>query len=69
VPHLVQVSVMISEENEDPILVENTNGSYVAMFDPLDGSSNIDVNISIGTFQASAATYTARYNLWNSAQE
>jgi fructose-1,6-bisphosphatase I len=60
---------MISEENEDPILVENTNGSYVAMFDPLDGSSNIDVNISIGTFQASAAIHTARYNLWNSAQE
>lgn len=40
---------MVSEENEDPILVENSNGNYIAVFDPLDGSSNIDVNISIGT--------------------
>lgn len=39
---------MVSEENEDPITVENSNGNYVAVFDPLDGSSNIDVNISIG---------------------
>lgn len=46
--HELQVQVMVSEENEDPITVENSNGNYVAVFDPLDGSSNIDVNISIG---------------------
>ena len=39
----------ISEENTDPILVEDPSGKYVAVFDPLDGSSNIDANISIGT--------------------
>ena len=40
---------MASEENEDLIHVESKDGNYVAVFDPLDGSSNIDVNISIGT--------------------
>ena len=41
-----------SEENEDflPIVTElNSNAKYVVMIDPLDGSSNIDVNVSIGT--------------------
>jgi fructose-1,6-bisphosphatase I len=44
-----KVSLMASEENEEPIVVEDSKGQYVAVFDPLDGSSNIDVNISIGT--------------------
>jgi len=45
------VCVMASEENEDiiPIPPSYPHGKYVLMFDPLDGSSNIDVNISIGT--------------------
>ncbi len=45
------VCVMASEENEDiiPIPAQYPQGKYVLMFDPLDGSSNIDVNISIGT--------------------
>jgi fructose-1,6-bisphosphatase I len=45
------VCVMASEENEDviPIPPGYPHGKYVLMFDPLDGSSNIDVNISIGT--------------------
>ncbi len=45
------VCVMASEENEDIINIplEYPKGKYVLMFDPLDGSSNIDVNISIGT--------------------
>jgi len=45
------VCVMASEENEDviPIPPQYPYGKYVLMFDPLDGSSNIDVNISIGT--------------------
>jgi fructose-1,6-bisphosphatase I len=41
-----------SEENEDFVAFENPKskeGSYVVLFDPLDGSSNIDVNVSIGT--------------------
>eukprot|EP01103_Thecamoeba_quadrilineata_P002713 TRINITY_DN12618_c0_g1_i1.p1 TRINITY_DN12618_c0_g1~~TRINITY_DN12618_c0_g1_i1.p1 ORF type:complete len:335 (-),score=57.86 TRINITY_DN12618_c0_g1_i1:66-1070(-) len=43
-----KVSVMASEEDTDVIILSN-GGNYVAVFDPLDGSSNIDVNISIGT--------------------
>lgn len=41
-----------SEENEEfiPIpSVESKNAKYVVVFDPLDGSSNIDVNVSVGT--------------------
>ena len=46
-----QVCLMGSEENEDPIPIPTKypKGRYVLMFDPLDGSTNIDVNISIGT--------------------
>jgi fructose-1,6-bisphosphatase I len=38
-----------SEENEDPLPVGKGVGDYLLLFDPLDGSSNIDVNVSIGT--------------------
>ena len=41
-----------SEENEDIILINSEisrNAKYVIAMDPLDGSSNIDVNVSIGT--------------------
>jgi len=46
-----QVCLMASEEVDDPIPIPTQfpRGKYVLMFDPLDGSSNIDVNISIGT--------------------
>jgi fructose-1,6-bisphosphatase I len=41
-----------SEENENIIVIEDEvskNAKYVVALDPLDGSSNIDVNISVGT--------------------
>jgi fructose-1,6-bisphosphatase I len=38
-----------SEEMEDPLPVGKGLGDYLLLFDPLDGSSNIDVNVSIGT--------------------
>ncbi|MEZ4829485.1 MAG: class 1 fructose-bisphosphatase [Bacteroidia bacterium] len=38
-----------SEENEDFIIREGSSGKYIVLMDPLDGSSNIDVNVSIGT--------------------
>ena len=46
-----QVCLMASEEVEAPIPIPTRypRGKYVLMFDPLDGSTNIDVNISIGT--------------------
>src|SRR6476620_255343 len=45
------VAIMASEEDEDPIIVERDrkHGKHVVVFDPLDGSSNIDVNVSVGT--------------------
>lgn len=44
-----RVCVMGSEEDEGIVPVERNPGKYVLLFDPLDGSSNIDVNVSIGT--------------------
>jgi fructose-1,6-bisphosphatase I len=44
-----KVALMVSEENPEPIVVENSQGKYCVVFDPLDGSSNIDANVSIGT--------------------
>ena len=45
------VAIIASEENEDAITFDGRDGTgkYVVMFDPLDGSSNIDVNVSVGT--------------------
>jgi fructose-1,6-bisphosphatase len=42
---------MVSEELEEPYAVplEYTRGRYLLVFDPLDGSSNTDVNVSVGT--------------------
>ena len=45
------LAAMASEEMEDifPIPSRFPRGKYLLVFDPLDGSSNIDVNISVGT--------------------
>lgn len=45
------VAVMASEENQEVVVVERDwkHGKYVVVFDPLDGSSNIDVNVNVGT--------------------
>ncbi len=49
--HGGHLCVMASEEEEDIIHIPDrfNIGKYVLLFDPLDGSSNIDANISIGT--------------------
>ncbi|AGH80087.1 fructose-1,6-bisphosphatase [Psychromonas sp. CNPT3] len=43
----------VASEEEDEIIIFNSekghNGKYVVLMDPLDGSSNIDVNVSVGT--------------------
>jgi fructose-1,6-bisphosphatase I len=46
-----RVCALGSEEEDLPVLPPNgyPTGKYVVLFDPLDGSSNIDVNVSIGT--------------------
>lgn len=45
------LAAMASEEMDDIYVVPNRfpKGEYMLLFDPLDGSSNIDVNVSIGT--------------------
>jgi len=44
------VCAITSEESEKPVIIDpESAGNYVFMMDPLDGSSNIDVNVSIGT--------------------
>lgn len=49
--HGGHLCVMASEEHEDILKIpkEYPKGRYVLLFDPLDGSSNIDANVSIGT--------------------
>ena len=45
------IGILASEENEHPLTVhyESERAEYAVIFDPLDGSSNIDVNVSVGT--------------------
>ena len=52
--HTGRLAVMASEEQEDiiPISPKYPVGKYVLLYDPLDGSSNIDYNVSIGTIFA-----------------
>lgn len=44
-----EVCAIISEEVEELILTGINDGKYIVAMDPLDGSSNIDVNVSVGT--------------------
>jgi len=45
------VAALVSEENEEPVVFDRDekSGKYIIVFDPLDGSSNIDVNVNVGT--------------------
>ena len=49
--HTGRLAVMASEEEDEiiPIPEHHPKGRYVLLYDPLDGSSNIDVNVSVGT--------------------
>lgn len=44
-----QVRMIASEELDEPIILKKNVGNYDVFIDPLDGSSNIDTNISVGT--------------------
>lgn len=57
-----------SEEQESYVLIESNAGKkadYVVLFDPLDGSSNIDVNVSIGTIFAVYKRVSSKYDTAN----
>jgi fructose-1,6-bisphosphatase I len=51
VQHTGRVCIMASEEDDHavPVPADKAGGKYVLLYDPLDGSTNIDVNVSIGT--------------------
>eukprot|EP00927_Polykrikos_kofoidii_P000784 TRINITY_DN1029_c0_g2_i1.p1 TRINITY_DN1029_c0_g2~~TRINITY_DN1029_c0_g2_i1.p1 ORF type:complete len:478 (+),score=95.24 TRINITY_DN1029_c0_g2_i1:90-1436(+) len=44
-------ALLVSEEQEEPVNIpeENRHGPFCVAFDPLDGSSNIDCNVSVGS--------------------
>jgi fructose-1,6-bisphosphatase I len=46
-----QLAAMVSEEMAEPYQIPNRypKGEFLLLYDPLDGSSNLDVNISVGT--------------------
>ena len=45
-----KTAVLVSEELDDAIVIEGRlKGRYCVVFDPLDGSSNIDAGVNIGT--------------------
>jgi fructose-1,6-bisphosphatase I len=49
-----QVAAIVSEEDEGPVEFDrggarDSSAEFVVVFDPLDGSSNIDVNVNVGT--------------------
>lgn len=45
-----RTGIIASEEEDTPVAVEDTySGNYIVVFDPLDGSSNIDAGISTGS--------------------
>jgi len=47
------VPIMASEEMENAIIIQDCEEpKYAVVFDPLDGSSNIDANVSVGTILA-----------------
>ena len=52
--HTGRVAAMASEENENflPVPEKYPKGKYILLYDPLDGSSNVDYNVPIGTIFA-----------------
>ncbi len=72
------IGLLASEENEEPIILRrgSPNAKYAVVFDPLDGSSNIEVNVSVGTIfailrspEGAAATDTASWVLQPGCQQ
>jgi fructose-1,6-bisphosphatase I len=46
---LPNVAAIVSEEDDAPVEFDHPGADFVVIFDPLDGSSNIDVNVNVGT--------------------
>lgn len=58
-----KTAVLVSEENEEAIFIEDKyKGKYCVVFDPLDGSSNIDAGVNIGTIFGIWHTVSTKVN-------
>ena len=49
------VAAIVSEEDDKPVVFDRSGATFAVIFDPLDGSSNIDVNVNVGTIFSVAA--------------
>lgn len=60
-----RVLAILSEEENDPIFIDE-QGKYIVSFDPLDGSSNVDANVTIGSIFGiwKACSENAKENLF-----
>lgn len=70
--HSGYIAGMVSEEVDDMIAVEAQHkqyGEYLLLFDPLDGSSNVNVNISVGTIFSILKTESAQPKLADFLQQ
>lgn len=68
--HGISCAGIASEELDDIIVFDDdvsNDSKYVCMYDPLDGSANIDVNVSIGTIFAVFRRLTAKGSPCNNA--
>lgn len=61
--HTGRLCAMASEEHDDILAIppHYDTGKYVLLYDPLDGSSNIDVNVSVGTILRSTVKYPVAF--------
>jgi fructose-1,6-bisphosphatase I len=61
-----RTGVIASEEEATPVAVEETDsGNYIVVFDPLDGSSNIDAGEHVMGWLLSAVFESLLLMLWN----
>ena len=62
------VAALVSEEDEEPVTFNRDaeTGKYIIVFDPLDGSSNIDVNVNVGTIFSVLRACRRSWGRWRS---
>ena len=60
-----KTAVLVSEELDDAIIIEDKyKGRYCVVFDPLDGSSNIDAGVNIGTIFGIYRVVSLFFMIW-----
>ena len=59
-----QIRNIASEESDSIISTHHKNAPYLICFDPLDGSSNIDINITVGTIFAVYKYNNNKHKIW-----